>query len=259
MHFSGSRLCGLGARSGDGSGGADLHAALAAGALAGNDPVLDEVAADRGAAAVVDDVLDELAPEVLERGEHRVGRGLAEPAEGAALHHEGEPLQPVEVGELGLAPADGVEDLDEVAGADAAGHALAARLGLREAEEVAGRVDDAGVLVEDDEAAGADDRAGGRQVLVVERGVEELLAEAAAGRPSRLHRLEALGDPAADVLDDAAERRAERHLDQPGPADLADQAEGLGPPGGLGAEGRVPVPRRRSRSPGGSRASRRCR
>ncbi len=82
-----------------------------------------------------------------------------------------------------------------MAGADAAGHALAARLRLGEAQEVTWQSRPCTVLVQDDHAAGAHDGAGGGQVLVVDRRVEELLAEAAARGPAGLHRLEALAMP----------------------------------------------------------------
>ena len=46
------------------------------------------------------------------------------------------------------------------------------------------------------------------------------------------------GDAAADVLDDLAQRRAHRHLDQAGVRDLAGQREDLGALALLGADAR---------------------
>ena len=72
-------------------------------------------------------------------------------------------------------------------------------------QEVPGDVDHAGVVVEHDHAAGAHDRAGRGEALVVDRRVEELVAEAAAGGSAGLHRLElaAWQHAAADVVDHA--------------------------------------------------------
>ena len=244
MHFSGSRLWASARGPVMAPVGQTCDAALAAGAAVGQDAVDDEIAADGRPAAPVDDVLDELVAEVLQRRQHGVGRRLAQPAQRAGLDHPGEALEALEVGELAATGADGVEDADQVPGAHAAGHALAARLGLREAQEVARGVDDAGVAVEDDEPARAHDRARRREVLVLDRRVQELLAQAAARRAAGLHRLEVLGEPAADVVDHRAQRRAERHLDEPGAPHLADQGEGLGALRGLGAVSRHTTRRR---------------
>ena len=66
--------------------------------------------------------------------------------------------------------------------------------------------------------------------LVVHRGVEHLVRDAAAGRAAGLDGFDgaAVGAAAADVVDERLERRAERHLDQAGVLDLADQREDLG-------------------------------
>ena len=87
--------------------------------------------------------------------------------------------------------------------ADAAGHALAARLAHAEFHEVRGHVHHAGRLVHDDHAARAHDRADLAERLVVDGHVEELRGDAAAGGAAGLHGLErsAVGDAAADVED----------------------------------------------------------
>ena len=66
--------------------------------------------------------------------------------------------------------------------------------------------------------------------------------DAAAGRAAGLHGLDRpLGRAAADLLDDLAEGRPHRHLDEPGVADLAGQGEDLGPLALLGADRGEPI------------------
>ena len=75
-----------------------------------------------------------------------------------------------------------------------------------------------------------------RSESIIQRQVQVLLGQAAAGRPADLHRLEpvlpdlsrVVGDAAADVEDDLAQRGAERHFDQAGVGHVAGQGEGLG-------------------------------
>ena len=109
---------------------------------------------------------------------------------------------------------------------------------MREFDEVAGHIDHAVVFVHDHHAAGAHDGADLRQALVVDGRVEHLDGDAAAGGPAGLHGLDAApGDRAfADVVDEALERRAQRHLDEAGVLHLAHQREDFGS-GALGAAG----------------------
>ena len=74
-------------------------------------------------------------------------------------------------------------------------------------QEEAREVDHAGLVVDDDHAAGADDGAGRGEALVVDRRVEQVRRHAAAGGAAELHGLELLAvlDAAADVEDDVAE------------------------------------------------------
>ena len=122
-------------------------------------------------------------------------------------------------------------DLEHALGADAAGDALAARLLLGEVEEEAREVDHAGLVVDHDQAAGADDGAGRGQALVVDRRVQQVRRDAAAGGAADLHRLELLAvlDAAADVEDQVAEAGAHGHLDQAAVDDLAGEANTLVP------------------------------
>ncbi len=112
----------------------------------------------------------------------------------------------------------------------AAGEALAARLVLEEAHEVLGDVHHAGVLVHDDHAARTHDRPGLPQAVEVDGKIEALGRYATTRRAAGLHGLDFRpgGGAAADVVDHLAEGHPERHLDQSGVANLADQREDLG-------------------------------
>ena len=114
----------------------------------------------------------------------------------------------------------------------AAGRALAARLVLREGQVELGDVDHAVILVEDDHAAAAHDRAGLGQGVEIDGDVDPLGRDAAAGRAAGLDGLEllAVGHAAADVEDDLAERGAHRHFDQPVWRILPARAKTLVPP-----------------------------
>ena len=130
---------------------------------------IDQRRADARAAVLVADVLDVLLAEVADRREHRVRRGLAQAAQRRVLDHFAQVDQPLDVGLFAAALADAVEDFQHPLGAHAAGDALAARFFLDEFEEEAGDVDHAAILVHDDQAAGAHDRAEFGERFVVQR------------------------------------------------------------------------------------------
>ncbi len=175
--------------------------------------------------------------------EHRVGRRLAQPAQRRVLDHFAQFDQPLDVGLFAAALADAIEDLQHPLRADPAGHALAARLLLDEFEEEAGDVDHAAILIHDDQAAGAHDGAQFGERLVVQRHVQVLLGNAAAGRAADLGGLEGLaaGDAAADVVDQIAERHAHRHFDEARVFDRAGQGEDLSALAPFSALGGVPA------------------
>ena len=165
-------------------------------------------------AVLVADVLDVLLAEMADRRKHGVRGRLAQAAQRRVLDHFAEFDEPIDVGLFAAAFADAVEDFEHPLGADAAGDALAARFFLHEFEEVAGDVDHAAILVHDDQAAGAHDRAEFGERFVIQRDVEVLLGDAAAGGAADLGGLELLaaGDSAADVVDQVAQRAFRRAL-----------------------------------------------
>ena len=87
---------------------------------------------------------------------------------------------------------------------------------MRELDEVAGHIHHAVVFIHHHDAAGAHDGAELRQGLVVHRGVEHLLRDAAAGGPAGLHGLDvlAVGTAFAHVVDEGLERRSQGHFHQ---------------------------------------------
>ena len=79
-----------------------------------------------------------------------------------------------------------------------------------------------------------------RQRIVIDRHVQELLGDAAAGGSAGLHGLElfAVGDAAADVEDDLAKGDAHGDFDQAGVVDFSGQGKDLGALALFGADRR---------------------
>ena len=180
--------------------------------------------------------------ELLNGGKHRVGRGLAQAAQGRGLDVLRQVFQPLDIAVLALAFANAVEDFQHAARADAAGGALAAAFIHGEIQEEAGDVHHTVVLVHDDHAAGAHHGAGRDQVVIVHGGVEHVRGQAAARGAAGLHGLERLaaGNAAADFVNDLAQRGAHRHFHKAGVVDFAAQGEHLRALGALGAHGGEP-------------------
>src|ERR1700693_584290 len=119
-------------------------------------------------------MLDELVPEVLDRGDARADRAVSERAERPAEDVVADVEQLVQVGVAALAALERVEQLDDPVRALAAWRALAAGLVLVELHPAQGGADHAGRLVEDLQRPGAQHRAGRADRLEVQRNVEML-------------------------------------------------------------------------------------
>ena len=117
--------------------------------------------------------------------------------------------------------------------------ALAAALLGGEVQEEARHADHAGALVHNDHAARAHDGARGRELVVVDDGVELARGHAAAGGAAELDGLELLAaaDASANVKDDFAKRLAHGNLHKAAATDLAGKGKHLGALGVLGAHG----------------------
>ena len=153
----------------------------------------DDLLADHGRASLLDHVLFILGPEIPQGGKHGVGRRLPEPAERGVLDRAGQLLRGRSRSSMAAFPSrDPLDDLPHPLRPFPAGNALAAGLVAEEIQEILGDIDHAGLLVHDDHAARAHDRAGLGQALVIDGQVEHLLGQAAARRAAGLDGLERL-------------------------------------------------------------------
>ena len=229
---------------GDRADGALAGAGRAAFALRGVDLGTGERLAFAGRADLAEHVVFVLLAEIAQGGEDRVRGGLAEAAEGAELDGFCGLLEEVERIFRGAAFDDVVKQREHLLRAFAARHALAAGFVLRELHEEPRDADHAGLLVHDHESAGTDHRARALQGVEIEREVEEVGDQAAAGRAADLHGLEVFAGhlagvvrhAAADVVHDLAEGGAERDFDEAGVRDVAGEGERLRAGGVLGAD-----------------------
>ena len=106
--------------------------------------------------------------------------------------------------------------------ADAARHALPARLVAEELGDAQQRGHELRLVVVDDHDARAERDARGARVLVRELQVELVRADERAGGAAEQHRLHG---PGAREVEQLAQRRAERQLVEPRPLDAAGEAE----------------------------------
>ena len=131
----------------DGVAGAVAQADHAAGALLGDHRVGDQSLAHFRRAAFIKNMRFILIPEIAQGGKHRVGSGLPQAAQRAAL----DVLSPAPAGiryrRLAFPGADALQSGQHGFGAEPAGHALAAGFLLGEVHEIAGEIDHAGVFI----------------------------------------------------------------------------------------------------------------
>jgi hypothetical protein len=142
---------------------------------------------------------------VLEHGQHRIGRGLAEAADGGVCHHLGQ------VGEQVGVPVAGAHELHGLLRAVAAGRALAAALVLEEAHQVQRHGLHVVLVGQDDDGVAADEGAMLLELPEVERDIGHVRRQDAAGGAARQVALEvvAVGHVAAQ-LDQLPAGRASR-------------------------------------------------
>ncbi len=181
--------------------------------------------------------------EVFEGRAHRVHRALAQAAYRGRGHglaevfHEGEMLHfPPAVGDF-------LVEILELGQAFPAGGALAAGLGVEEADEVAGHIHHAAGAVHDDHAAGAHDGTHLLEAVVIHRQVKELLRDATPRGAAGLHCLEgvAVADAAAQVEDDLPQGHPHGHFHQTRVVHRAHQRKDLGALAVGRAHGGVPL------------------
>ena len=219
--------------------GAVAGAEGAADALFLDDLVGHEVFADVRGALLVHDVGAIFLREVVHRREDGVRGGLAKGAEGTHLDDGGEFFHILESLFGAFAFGDIGEHLIKTLGTDTAGRALTAGLVADERHIEVGDVDGAVIFVHDDRAARTHHRATGHEGVVVDRGIEVFLGQAAAGRTAGLNGFEFLAarDAAADIEDQFAEGGSHRDFDEADVVDLAAEGEDLGALGAFGSDG----------------------
>ncbi len=164
-----------------------------------------------------------LVPEIAERGEHRIGGTLPEPAEGGLLYNSGQVfqfhhhLEPHQVllfsCHRGVGRDDLLEDFVHSLGPFPAGDALSAGFIRGKGEKILGHIDHTGVFIHDHDSARAHHRSDLFERVVVDFGIEIL------GR-----------NTAADVVDDLPEGDPHRHFYQARVVDLPGKGEHLGAP-----------------------------
>ncbi|OQC56119.1 MAG: hypothetical protein BWX54_01547 [Verrucomicrobia bacterium ADurb.Bin018] len=181
-------------------------------------------------AMLVADMLHIFLAEVPQRGEHRIWRGLPQPAQRGLLNEPPQLFEAIQIGQFALALANALQDFAHALGAHPAWRALAAGFLLHKFNKEPRHIHHAGVFIHDDQATRAHDGAQFLQAFVIQRHVEIFLGDAAAGRPTDLRGFVGLAaaEAAADVIDQFAERRAHRHLHQPRILHAAGQCKHLG-------------------------------
>ena len=214
----------------------DVHVQRA-GVLAGRE---HQRLANARPASPLADVFFVFVAEISERGQRRVRRGLAESAQRGGFHGGAKLRERLQVGLGASAFGDARENFQKLRRAEPARCTLAATFLGGEGEEIARQVHHAGVLVHDNHAAAAHDRAMADQLLVINARVEQGGWNTAAAGAAGLHRLDgaAGGAAAAHFVNDLGERDAHRHFDQAAVADFAHDRKHLRAFALLGAQRR---------------------
>ena len=185
--------------------------------------------AGKGVAALVGNVAFIFVTEILQCAQNRIGSRLTEPAHGRVFHGLRQLEEQFEVARRATAFSDILQNFMHALRALAAGKTLAAGFVFQEAHEIFCDVHHAGVVVHDDHPARSHDGPGFGQTVIINRQVKHGGWNAPAGGSAGLNGLDlrlARG-AAADVINDFANRRSERHFHQAGVLDLADQGKYL--------------------------------
>ena len=125
---------------GDGPGGTGAGAQGTAAALVGVDHILQQGLADTGGAAFVHHMGYIFLTEMLQSGQNRVGGGLTQSAQGAALQVVAQLLDGVQISKGALTLGDLIQQVIQTLGSDAAGDALAAALGMAHLQKCVGHI-----------------------------------------------------------------------------------------------------------------------
>ncbi len=183
----------------------------------------------------------ELVAEAVDVARDRHRGGVAERAQALAEDAVADVEQQLEVGLRRVPVLDPVQKLHHPARPLAARRALPARLVLVELGDAQAELHHAGAVVDHDHRAGAEHRAGPGDRVEIEARVELVGREHRHRRAARNDRLQLppTRDAAAEVVDQLAQRRAERHLVVAAPDDVSREGEDARAGGVRNAELRV--------------------
>ncbi len=181
--------------------------------------------AHTGRASLVEDMILVFMAKVFQCREHRVGGGSTQSAERGISCRLGELHEKPDVALPSLSFADPGQNLEHLPDALAAWGAFAARFGGKEIEKILRDIDHAGVFIHHDHAARAHDGADFGQLVEVDFRIQILRGNAASRRTARLDRLEllAIGNAAAQLVDDVSQGDAHGDFHEAGMIHLADE------------------------------------
>ena len=184
---------------------------------------------------LVYNVSDILVAEEVEGSKNGVGSSLSKTAERVSLDVVAEIFESVNVLESAVTVSDLVEKLKKTLGTYTAGSTLTAGLINGELKEELSHVNHTGVLIHYDKTARAHHTADGNKVVIVYLGIDKGSRDTSAGGTAGLCSLEllAVGNTAADVVDDLAKGSTHGDLNKTGVLDLTAEREYLSTLGSL--------------------------
>ncbi|OFV72179.1 hypothetical protein ACWI_04290 [Acetobacterium wieringae] len=161
--------------------------------------------------------------EIFDGGQHRVGGGLTEAAQGTVFDLVTEFFEQFDITVLAFALGNPVEDFQHPGGTDPAVGTFAAGFFTGEVQEETGHVHHTGGFVHDDHPAGTHDGTGFGDFGVVNLGIQKTGGNTATGRAAHLDGFKGfvLLNPAADVKNDVVQGQAHGDLHQAAFFDLA--------------------------------------
>src|SRR5271156_1864556 len=175
------------------------------------------------------DGASEIFAEIVERAQHRQRREPAERAERTVGEGLAEVAQQCEIAGPIAAGDDLVDRLDAARRTDSARRATAAALFRAEGEGESRLARHVDAIVEHDDPAVAEHAPGGEHRLVIQRRIEQAVGEIRAQGPADLNRPDrsAGARSAAEILDEPADRRAEREFHETAAIDVARKLKRL--------------------------------
>ena len=180
--------------------------------------------------------------EIPQRGEYGIGSRLSKRAERAGLQMIAQLFQPVQIFHLCLSFCNLFQDFQHTPCSDPAGCAFPAGFVYCELQEKLCDIHHTGVLVHNDQTAGAHHGTDGDQIVIVYGHIQMFRRDTSAGGPAGLGRLELLpaGNASADLFHDLPQCSSHGYLHQPGVVDLSAQSEYFGSLGLFRSHGREP-------------------